>query len=448
MKEKWKFIDWIEGIPVWKYKISNMGRLFSTCERGGFISIRNNHGTALATITNKPDDMAGKTLVKTSLAIAKAVATAFVPPPKGYTIQDCHNTLSVKHLDGDCMNNRADNLTWSVNTCNPNSIISPADMGKIIRIIAMHPTETVQKLKLIIRESLGDDIIIADSTICRLRYHKDDLDGYFNDIFEREGFTENRVRDEQLYEQFSNAQIHFICQKLIENGGSPLLTARACILDDRFQNKAGFDEEDLAHLASHIKTKHVWRDISDKYFDENFTQTAFPDRVGIKVDVYTMGGAFIGTVNSIEKARKFKGMNINAETFWNNQLLDQKPTHGYLFIEHDRPIQEIWKPIDWLKHVKPGYYVSNKGRVVIYSIKGTCLISTKSRYYKLDGMDVEIVNLLGEYNITATRRQCVRAKVKELVAHAFMPEYKQGMKLDHLDGNTENCDVSNLLIIK
>lgn len=448
MEEKWKFIDWIEGIPKWKYKISNMGRLFSTCERGGFISIRNVHGTAMATITNKPDDMAGKNLIKTSLGIAKAVATAFVPPPEGYTIRDCRDTLSVKHLDGDNMNNHVDNLVWAASTVKEGSIISPAQMEMIIRIIAMHPTESVTTIQSIIKKELGNDIVVADSTIITIRYHGDHRDGIFKDIFRRAGFIEDRVRDVEFYEHFSKAEIHFICQKLIENGGSPLLTARACMRDDRFRNKKDFDETDLAQLASHIRTKRVWSNISDKYFDNNFEQTIVPDRIGIQIDVYTMGGSFVGTINTIDKARRFKGMHINSETFWNNQLLEHKPTHGYLFYEHDQPIQEIWKPIDWLKHIKPGYYISSKGKVILYSKRRTDFISLRSRYYKLEGMDVDFVNLFDEYDITGTKRKCVRAKVKELVAHAFIPEYKQGMKLDHFDGDTHNCDVNNLLIIK
>ncbi len=87
--EEWKDIKGYEG----KYQISNFGRVYSFCQEGKIMAQRVVNKYLAVSING----------VKT-LKVHRLVAMAFV--------ENDYNKPFVDHIDGDKLNNRANNLRW------------------------------------------------------------------------------------------------------------------------------------------------------------------------------------------------------------------------------------------------------------------------------------------------------------------------------------------------
>lgn len=94
MGEIWKDIEGYEG----KYQISNLGRIRSVKTQYKILKPDLYNGRGYANITLIKDDEKFKTVIH------RLVAKAFIPNPKDKPI--------VNHINGNKLDNRADNLEW------------------------------------------------------------------------------------------------------------------------------------------------------------------------------------------------------------------------------------------------------------------------------------------------------------------------------------------------
>lgn len=102
-------------------------------------------------------------------------------------------------------------------------------------------------------------------------------------------------------------------------------------------------------------------------------------------------------------------------------------------------MEEIWKDIQGFEN----YQISNLGRV-----------RTLNKYVR-QGLPKELVkkykilklikNTHGYYSINLYKNtKCYRKDVHRLVAQAFIPIPKKLLQVNHIDGNKQNNDISNL----
>ena len=110
-QERWKYINWVDGIPHDKYKISDRGRLFN-CYTGNILgSWYDKSGDRVVSILTDSDCKrialrARKQILTRFIYIDRTVAIAFIYKPKEL------NRYRVEHLDGDPMNCEYTNLLW------------------------------------------------------------------------------------------------------------------------------------------------------------------------------------------------------------------------------------------------------------------------------------------------------------------------------------------------
>lgn len=81
-----------------KYLISNMGRVYSA-RKGGFLKLQNVNGYAFVGLCK-----GGRSRL---VSVSRLVARTFLPLPSINTSQ-----LNVRHINGDSLDNRAENLKW------------------------------------------------------------------------------------------------------------------------------------------------------------------------------------------------------------------------------------------------------------------------------------------------------------------------------------------------
>lgn len=84
-----------------KYLVSNMGRVCST-RKGGFLKLQNVNGYAFAGLCKGGGG--GRSRL---VSVSRLVARTFLPLPSINTSQ-----LNVRHINGDKLDNRAENLEW------------------------------------------------------------------------------------------------------------------------------------------------------------------------------------------------------------------------------------------------------------------------------------------------------------------------------------------------
>lgn len=81
-----------------KYLVSNMGRVYSA-RKGGFLKLQNVNGYAFVGLCK-----GGRSRL---VSVSRLVARTFLPLPSINTSQ-----LNVRHINGDSLDNRAENLKW------------------------------------------------------------------------------------------------------------------------------------------------------------------------------------------------------------------------------------------------------------------------------------------------------------------------------------------------
>ena len=351
MDEIWKPIDWIDGIPKWKYQISNMGKLYSTCARGGLIKTRVWNGTVVATITNKPDANPGDVdFVKKTLIITRAVAIAFNEFPSGYDMSNI-DQLHVKHIDGNRLNLSNTNLVWSVKTNNPDIIIPPELMKRIVSIISENVSKSAWYVSELVLAETG--VLINKATIDEIALGKTHL-----------SITNNPLRDKKNF-FICDEDYHIICQSLLRNGGCSSHVAQE-LFEQHALTTREYTLNEIAFIASHVKCKTMGRWISDQYFKEPLQQTIFDPKIpdtAVPIDVYEITGNFIITLPTTRDACHYDGCNMNSKWFREMCLDRHQPVYGYLFYRHGEPIVERWKRIDWIDDIYE-YYISDQSRVI------------------------------------------------------------------------------------
>lgn len=154
------------------------------------------------------------------------------------------------------------------------------------------------------------------------------------------------------------------------------------------------------------------------------------------VNVFTLGGQFVGNWESIAEAAK--SLNVKKSNISSCITGKRNHTNGYIWkrVSIDVPILEgeEWKPVIGFEVL---YAVSNKGRVASLQYHGVESFSLMSLSDRPDGYKVVKIR---DWNKKYSRS----FPVHRLVAEAFIPNPDNKPQVDHIDTNKCNNYVENL----
>lgn len=252
---RWAPIDWIPGIPIDKYQISDAGDVLNTytdtllkpqCVETGYMA---------CTITDAPPaksrkrkwGVTNRTTTHTAvLWISTAVARKFVVPELPIDIKH----LAVYHLDGDICNNHYTNLEWRIGY-HRNKMMRLTDRKRMLQLLKDHYTETPTTLSKMILDELG--IEITPYTVgSLLSYNKN---GFINskhwELFGIEPPPKRNLRgvDEKL--------VRLICELICEYKSAYIVRVQLRNRHIQFRPNLVYE---ILHKISYTK-------ISDEYFD-------------------------------------------------------------------------------------------------------------------------------------------------------------------------------------
>lgn len=255
MEEIWKPII-CQDIKIGWYEVSNLGRIRHTKYKRLLSPFKSKGYMRIGLITNNRGQQ--------KFPVHRLVATAFVD---GYT-EERH---FVNHIDGNKINNTAENLEWvtaSENTIhaiqtgllkvvtgerNGQSTISEAEARRICELLIENDGKC-----LLVSELARQEGIVVSSTLVghikRKSTWKIVSDEYFND---------NYFSISTYIELTSDAVIR-ICESLLDNEFNIKLTYNEC--------------RDVPNITAgkinHIRNKNCWTNISDRYFFEEDVDTS------------------------------------------------------------------------------------------------------------------------------------------------------------------------------
>lgn len=163
--EAWKFITWIDGIPIDKYMVSSTGRVFNTYTRR-FISMCIIKDNLTVGLNNGPTTRGA--FRTTSASVARLVAIAFLPIPGELDFCD-YADLNVFQKDGNKLNLCVENLRWDIRGSRSSGEF---EYDQITDVLNQYKDTDISYTKIteILRTQHG--IKRSSATICLMYNHK------------------------------------------------------------------------------------------------------------------------------------------------------------------------------------------------------------------------------------------------------------------------------------
>lgn len=261
--ELWKAIDWIELIPIDKYQISSYGRLknlYTGNILGQWKQSKQDRIIAMLTsadfeqTTHKRRSTGDSTKVRPKaktrlIQIGRCVAIAFVPLPEG--IKD-PKRLQVRHIDGNFMNNHADNLEWVMGFHQQYTVEERRQLFQIIHDNLDKPSKEIAK---ICSETLHRKITAGQ--VSAMTY-QDNADTPKLKQFETLGLDASKYMRDRQNRKLDQSEVRMLCELLVKCNGDV-----AKVLSEIADDYPSIRRE----VIQNILYKNHYTAISDQYFD-------------------------------------------------------------------------------------------------------------------------------------------------------------------------------------